>query len=352
MASELHFRPTLDPEEIGNMLAGIVISGPIVDQDLARRISRLNERFRVYAACSPHAAWAPGLVITPEMRSEAEVYLPLNEIRRSFDRLFTIALKYEPFKPASTVHSAISWLDVMHRLQQFVSGANPGSLLDRLMSDGDYRTGFLFLLLLPQSYGNGFDRYPGQSLFLLHWLRKNGPAGLVRCLDAACGSGEGTYELTLMLHNEGYRCEDIEIHGATVEPLELFAAAHAMFPHNPFRQDAYRRRFRQVFTGPLKERILFRREDLSFPGKNPGKYSIILCNGFLGGPYLNDPGKLSEAVGHLCSRLHTGGILLAADHFHDGWKRLTPDDLLKGLFAANGLEILDMPEGLAGVKNI
>jgi chemotaxis methyl-accepting protein methylase len=342
--------PTLEPEEIETGLAKILTRGPIADQDLTSRISRLNERFRVYAACSPHAAWAPGLVLTKEMRNESEVYLPMNEIRRAFDRLFAIALKYEPFKPASAVHSAISWLDVLNRLQQFVSGANPGSMLERLMSDGNYRTEFLFSLFLPKNFGSGLARYPVQSLYLLNWLRKTGPTGLIRCLDAACGSGEGTFELALMLHNEGFRSESIEINGTTIEPLELFAAAHAMFPHNQIRQDRYRRRFRQIFTGPLKERILFRREDLGFSDEKPGEYSIILCNGLLGGPLLSDRTAVEKVVAGLCSRLRPGGILLAADRFHGGWKKRASGDIVGDMLSRCGLLTLPVGEGVCGVK--
>jgi len=351
--ANLQFRPTLDHDEIRQRLGRLVVPGPIDDRGMESRISRLEERFRVYAACSPHGLWAPGLALTQEMRVTAEAYLPLAEIQRTFRRLLALSLQYNPFLPASPLHTSTNWLDALHRLQPLVREANPSRLLRRLMADEDHRCRFLFSLFLPHHYGGTFDRYPAQGTLLRNWLTATRPAGVVRCLDAACGSGEGSYELAMLLLDRGYAPENLEVHGATVEPLELFAAAHGWFPHDPERQTAYRRRIRRLFADRTAERIVFYREDLIEEEGAAGEaYDVIICNGLLGGPLLNERKKLAGTVGRLCARLKPGGILLAADRFHGGWKRTTPADVLGKMLAGNGLTLLTSCEGVAGVKQI
>ena len=349
--ANLRFRPTLDHSEIRKLLRRLLIPGPLDDRDLESRISRLAERFRVYAACSPHGLWAPGLALTQEMRGTVEAYLPLAEIQRTFHRFLTLSLTYDPFLPASAVHTSTDWLDALHRLQPLVREANPARLLRHLMADEEYRCQFLFSLFLPHHYGGTFDRYPAQGALLRNWLTATRPEGVVRCLDAACGSGEGSYELAMLLLDRGYVPENIEVHGATVEPLELFAAAHGWFPHDPERQTAYRRRIRRLFADGTVERIVVYREDLIEEEGSAGEaYDVIICNGLLGGPLLNEREKLAATVGRLCARLKPGGILLAADRFHGGGKRATPTDVLRKMLAGNGLTLLTSCEGVAGVK--
>lgn len=348
---KLRYRPTLDQDVIGERAGRLLIPGTIGDRDLGNRIARLEERFRVYAACSPHGLWAPGLAITREMRGSAEAYLPLAEIRRAFRRLFTLSLRFEPFLPASVIHSSASWLDVLHHLQPLVTEANPASLLRRLMADGEFRCRFLFSLFLPRRYGGDFSRYSAQTAFLRNWLTTIRPTGPLRCLDAACGSGEGSYGLALLLLEGGYAPASFEVHGATVEPLELFAAAHGWFPHDPARQAAFRSRIRRIFAESADQRIIFYREDLTVEACHAGEeYDIILCNGLLGGPLLNGREQLAGTIGRLCARLRAGGILLAADRFHGGWKRTTSAAALQEMLTGNGLKTLAVEEGVAGVK--
>jgi chemotaxis methyl-accepting protein methylase len=229
--------------------------------------------------------------------------------------------------------------------------ANPARLLRRLLKDGEFRNRFLFALFLPRRYGGGFGRYPAQADFLRRRLEATGPVGTMRCLDAACGSGEGTYELAMLILECGYAPEQLELHGVTVEPLELFAAAHGWFPHDPSRQAAFRSRTGRLFEADVARRITFMREDLTAARDGAtGPYDIILCNGLMGGPLLHGCDELEETVGRLCRRLKRRGLLLAADHFHGGWKKAAPGTQLQKMLAGNGLEALDVDEGVAGVR--
>jgi chemotaxis methyl-accepting protein methylase len=349
--SEPIFHPTLDPVWIRLRLHGLLIPGEIDDRNLENRIDLLDERFRIYAASVPFGIWAPGLDISHAMRSLTEALLPVAEIRSLFRRMLALSLTHEPFFPSAGLWSAPTWLDFLTNMPPELVKANPARLLRRLLRDGEFRCRFLFALFLPRRFGGGFGRYPAQADFLRRRLETTGPVGTMCCLDAACGSGEGTYELALLLLESGYAPERMELHGVTVEPLELFAAAHGWFPHDPARQAAFRSRTGRLFKADIARRITFMREDLTAARDGATvRYDIILCNGLLGGPLLHGCNELEEAVGRLCRRLKRNGMLLAADHFHGGWKKDTPRTRLREMLAGNGLEALDVDEGVAGVR--
>lgn len=347
----LHYRPNLDPAEIGDRLGRLLVQGRISDNDLEHRIARIGERFRVYSTSAPHGPMAPGHAVSPEMRLSAEVYLPLEEIRRAFNRLLSLSLRYTPILLPALLQNSLCWFDIVQDLHPLVTSLNPAGILRQLMSDGEFRCRVLFSLFLPRHYGGSFNRYPGQAQFLRTWLAKCRRTGIIRCLDAACGCGEGTYGLARLLGEGGYAPGKMVVHGATVEPLELFAAAHGWFPHDPARQKAFRAVIAPLVEDAAAERFMFHQEDLiGIDQRDTGRYDLILCNGLLGGPLINSGSELETAVERLCARLRPGGMLLAADRFHGGWKKTVPDERIKELMARHGLEMLTVDEGMAGVQ--
>ena len=206
---------------------------------------------------------------------------------------------------------------------------------------------------MPACYGDGFGRYPEQSRFLAGWLNENRSrlAAGVCCLDTACGSGEGTYELAQLLVGNGFPAEAIQVHGTTLEPLELFAAAHASFPHDPQREAEYRRHIGSVFDCGAAEHISFHQEKLCGNGvAEENRFDIILCNGLLGGPFLHVREDLEKTIENLAGRLRPGGVLLAADRFHSGWKRRVSDESMRRMFKLCGLETLPVAEGVGGIR--
>ncbi|HEX5773764.1 MAG TPA: chemotaxis protein CheR, partial [Geomobilimonas sp.] len=82
----LQYTPSFDSDTTQSGLQRLLVSGPLHDDDLKRRSTRLSGRFGVYAALYPHGLWAPGLVLNNEMRSLTEQYLPFTEISRSLER--------------------------------------------------------------------------------------------------------------------------------------------------------------------------------------------------------------------------------------------------------------------------
>ena len=327
--------------------------GSVMDADLSARIDRLARAFRNYADCYPLPLWAPGLAIDHEMRGSTEALFPLSRVSRCFDLLLRRGCRFEPMLAATYLHSCATWLDLLHKMDLQLPQADPTATLRRLALDGSCREAFLFALLLPQHYGGGFDRYPLQSLWISEWLADNFRRlqGKVRVLDSACGSGEGTYGLIELLHASGLGGSGCLVHGSTLEPIELFAAAHAYFPHDRDRERDYRARVAPLFGEETGLRVEFHLEDVAC-ATGRDAYQLILCNGLLGGPLMHEPEELSGAIGTLAARLAPGGVLLAADRFHAGWRLRVPKDALATMLRRNGLTPLEIPEGVAGVKAV
>ena len=352
---QLRYAPSFDEDTVSSRLKRLLVSGPLSDHDLERRCTRLTERFRVYAACSPHGMWAPGLILTHDMRSFAEQYLPVAEIGRALERLIVRSLRVAPVLEGSAIRTAATWPDLLGQLQPVIGHPNPGRLLRELLDDGEERRRFLWRVFLPSRYGCDFDRYPEQGKFLRRWLSQSQiPSnGVVRCLDAACGTGEGTYELARLVHESVAGRSDWLVDGVTLEPLELFAGAHGYFPHDPARQAAFRCRVTALMAMFPAKRLSFERGDLAADGSAAGPgYGVIVCNGLLGGPFLHEEQLLAAAVANLAARLEPGGILLASDRFHGGWKKRICRDDLRRLLAGCGLRLLPAEEGIAGVKGL
>ena len=345
----LRFTPNLSLEKIRENLNRLLVPGEIHDRRLEKGIARLAERFRIYATTYPGGLWAPGLAVTGGMRAATDLYLPMAEVKNAFDRFFSLALNYHQPTSFCPVRTAPTWLDALQRMQPCVSSSDPAALLRRLVQDESFRIAFLFTLFLPKRHGGNFCRYPGQTAFIRKWLEDLGrlPGKSLRCLDAACGTGETTYELALLFQESGHTSGSFKVHGSTIEPLELFAAAHIYFPHDPKKQADYRSRTKSLFTTGMSEKICFIQEDIALPAReNEEGYDLILCNGLLGGPFVNTHQKLKTTVAALAGRLNPGGFLLAADSFHQGWKKNIPTSRLCNIFQECGLLVHEVADGI------
>lgn len=347
-AEQFSFKPDLSAEALATSLAGLLVPGVIRDRQLERHCCRLDERFRIYASTCPVPEWAPGLLITAEIRRQHELYLPLEEIGAAFAALCRLACRYPPLFAATVIAEAQSWPDALARMHLSLS-VNPARLLRMLAECETLRFAFLAAIFIPRSFGGSFNRYPQQAEFLNRWLaaERERLQGRVAILDAACGCGEGTYEAAAAVYELGYAVSLSTIEGSTLEPLELVAAAHGWFPADAARGRIFRERVQRLLAGGAGEMIHFNREDLRSPRQSPAGYDVIICNGLLGGPLLHEAKALAEVAALLTARLKPGGILLAADHFHEGWKQKNPPATLAGLLTGSGLQIVDAGEGLA-----
>ncbi len=337
--------PTAPPCSARNGGLDTLISGCIDPSLMTAAIRRLQKRFTSYCSSCPAPLPAPGLIITPEIRIQSELYLPISEITAAFYHLYRAALTYPPRTASTPFHNASSWADLFVALPpDFQFSANPAHLLEALLADRSLLTRFLFASFLPPRFYGGFGRYPGQQAFIQRWLQSYTiPA--VRCLDAACGTGEGAYDLALLLSERGVTPESAVIHGWTVEPLEVWAAAERCFPHDPHREATFRE-----YTSPLSRyNISFSCVDLTHTVTET-QFDLILCNGLLGGPIIHQREDVERVVAQLAGLLAPGGVLLAADHFHGGWKRHCPQSELQAVFERHRLVSVDAGEGIGGRK--
>lgn len=345
-------RPVTDPAETLKDLRRLLVPGALDDHDLQGRIARLGERFRVYAGTVPFGLWAEGLAITAEMRAATDLLLPLEEVRRAFLRLLRLSLSFAPTLGGTPLRTAASWPDCLERLDHPFREPNPARLLARLAADGELRTSFLFSLFVPRRHGATAERYPAQGDFLRRWLGTTGKwcGKPLRCLDAACGAGEGTYGLARLLEETGFVPDGFSIVGSSRDPLEIFAAVHGFFPHDLPRQEAFCRLREELRATGAIGRIRFATDDLTEQTGGAGTFDVILCNGILGGPFMHERQNLERVVARLMNCLAAEGIILAADRFHGGWKRVAPPEMLGEILAGKGLSVMTAGEGIAGIR--
>ena len=229
---------------------------------------------------------------------------------------------------------------------------NPAALLEQLFDDNGLRMRFLFWSFMPaRFYGGGSDRYPAQSATITAWLRRKGWRGKhLRCLDAACGDGAATYGLARLCSENCRPQNSFEIQGWTLDPLEAWAAAHGCFPHDPPLEALFREETRDCFEQGFDTTIRFCCADiLDAPEAAP--FDLILCNGLLGGPIIHAHENMNTAVRNLVGLLAPGGMLLASDHFHGGWRQKCPQQELRALCELNGLSAIETAEGVAALKS-
>ncbi|HIJ80173.1 MAG TPA: class I SAM-dependent methyltransferase [Desulfuromonadales bacterium] len=318
-------------------------------------LKRLQTRFDVYAGTCPQPLPATGLIVTGEIRRQSEIYLPLSEIVPAFCRLYREALQYRPILSSTPFYTALSWADVFSTLpQKFQFSPNPVRLLSALLDDRSLLEQFLFASFMPQRFYGASGCYGQQSEFVRQWLNVR-PKNLISCLDAACGTGENTYELAEILQGHGYQAEDVYVEGWTREPLEVWCAAFRRFPHDPLKDKAAAVRREASAQKRLDGRIHFRCADLLEPrcgiDAAEGSFDLILCNGLLGGPIIHSTGDMDKVTESLTRLLAPGGLLLIDDRFHGGWKLCWQQEKLRCLFEVRGLAAVDVGGGFGVLKS-
>ena len=351
-AETFALKPDLDLAALEATVSRILVPGNIMDGILERYCCRLQERFRRYSSTCPAPEWGHGLIVTSEIRGQTERYLPIDEIRAAFRCLLRSSTRYEPFLPAFNLFSALSWPDALARFHVPPDSSNPADLIRRLAEDEDSRRIFIASFLVPCRYGGEFGRYPLQAVFLREWLENRRQVGLdgVSILDAACGSGEQSYELAELLFDAGWEPERCTVIGETIEPLELTAAAHGWFPHDRAREIRFRRRVEPILAEGCGSMISFVNRDVCCRVEAGRRYDVVICNGLIGGPLLNDKRMVQETLRYLAERVEKGGVFLAADRFHAGWRKAVSAGMIGTELESAGFAIVDAGEGVAAVR--
>lgn len=347
----LSFAPSLDPAVAAKNLSRIL--SPRVRPELfSSDIRCLRSMFDAFTRACPPPWPAPGLAITPEIHFQSELWLPLALIRPAFGRFYRSALNRSPLLSSTPFSCQASWAGIAATFPP-LSGwpVDPSQLLGRMLADDELRAEFLCWSFMPRRfYGSGSDRYPGQLAYIRHWLgqRQEG-GGELRCLDAACGDGAATYGLVRLLLRQGWLPERFRVEGWTLEPLEVWSAAHACLPHDPNRERTFREAVLPLCEGDRQRSMIFRVADLEAIPASVEGFDLIICNGLLGGPIINHPQRMESIVRNLAALLRPHGLLLAADHFHGGWRKGIPREVIGELFRSCGLGVFLAGEGIGGV---
>jgi chemotaxis methyl-accepting protein methylase len=302
------------------------------------------------AGCPP--PWAGrDLQITPEIACQSELWLPLHELSSHFYSLYRQSLTYPPVFSSTPFAYGTNWAAIVARFPEFLTQSeNPAVLLDRLLSDDELRMKFLFWSFMPERYyGGGSDRYPGQATTIAEWIvQRHNRGKRLRCLDIASGDGANTYGVARLLVEQGWQPDRFTVEGWTLDPLEAWAAAHGRFPHDPAREVSFRQESADCFEQGADAAIRFCCVNiLDAPDTEP--FDLILCNGLLGGPIIHTRQAMGDLVRNLTGLLAPGGLLLAADHFHGGWKQKCPQQELRALCEQNGLMAIESVEGVAAL---
>lgn len=345
------FTPSRDSRDAERTLATLIRAS--IDPLLfTRRIQKLHRMFSAYKAFCPPPWASQNLQITTEITYRSELWLPLDQLSPHFNSLYRQALASAPVLSSTQFAQGTSWAAVVAGFPVFLERfRNPAELLEELLVDDHLRLRFLFWSFMPgRFYGGSSDRYPGQSAIIADWVQRRQFQGKrLRCLDVASGDGANTYGMARVLVEQGLSPDRLEIEGWTLEPLEAWAAAHGRFPHDPVREALFREETQDCLEHGFDTAIRFCCADiLTEPETAP--FDLILCNGLLGGPIIHNPETIRRIVSYLSRRLVPDGMLLAADHFHGGWKKNIPGEVLGDAFKASGLSVAEAGEGISGTR--
>lgn len=316
--------------------------------------ARLHKDFTRYAALSTEPLPAPGLSVTREIRLQSEFHLPVRTVQAAAFRIYAAILTTRPVFSSTPFHNPQSWADCFASLPQWLQiSPNPGIFFSTILNDRVLLERFVFYSFIPPRFnGSGFNRYPLQSCWLLQklsCLREAGKSHL-KVLDAASGTGEGTWEIASVIAQAGFNSENSEIYGWTVDPLEVWAAKTRCFYDAPDRHLGYENFVRPLIECSTTTVPAFACVDLLKHDAKDEIFDLIICNGLIGGPIINVRYQLEQLIYNFSAMLAPGGILLTANCFHGGWKKMFPEEFIAGLFEKQGLATERAGEGLAAEK--
>jgi SAM-dependent methyltransferase len=277
--------------------------------DLLARVNDcwLARRAQAGALAGP---WAPGQKLDAALRARWEAALPMAEFFRDLSRLARNFLPSDAWLPLplQSRHGCgcapFASIDLPSSWPDFI-GDLPVSMQETVLPLDESRLMLLLCLLAdPPRFGTATGRYPQQLARLAALPPLSRPLQL---LDLGCGTGHGTYEAVAVLEKAG---QTVVATGITREPLEAWMAAARRLPHDPRRE----RQLAELHTIGMPH---FLAGDF-LRGPLPVGQDLILCNGVIGGPALNDDSAFIRLLELAVSALASGGQLLVADAFHDG----------------------------------
>jgi SAM-dependent methyltransferase len=275
--------------------------------------------------------WAPGLIITLEIRTAYELYLPIGEYFHDLRRLAVLCLPHPSWVPS-----------VLQRPDNFVYAApvpaypsladfwaaSPEAVAGRLQFSLPELWPLFCTLADPPRFGTNVERYPDQLDWLRQWLVRV-PRQRLRLLDLGCGTGHGTFELAALIQDCGVR--RVSATGVTREVLEVWMAKNRFLPHDSARTQTLCRIASRTSVCP--EFLVGDIEHLPLPGQ----FDLIVSNGLVGGRFLNRPDALIRLLVQLEQLLAPGGVVSLANSFHAGCE--APLRIFRQLARARGWQV-------------
>lgn len=324
-----------------------LMKSPLPNRGFFRNLEKLQLAFESYCRfCSPPWA-APGLKLTPEIIIQSELWLPLNTIRPIFYHILRSFLSYKPIFSSTPFANASCWFSIVSRFPHWLANYdNPANLLRQIIFNEDFRHRFMFWIFMPQRYyGANSNRYPQQMEILSNWMKKRSKTDPLRCLDAVCGDGTALYAWHEILIKSGFNNQMIHCEGWALDPLECWAAAYKTSGCNQFQYNT------KSSAVTVKGRLIFRAVDFLKPKFAMGnKFDLIFCNGLLGGPIVHTSKQMQIVVDFLIKLLSQKGIIVIADHFHDGWRKLVSLEAVQDYFTKAGMVTHPFGEGFCAKK--
>ena len=203
---------------------------PAAEAALARHNRHWRERQAVWLAQADAPWWAPGQILTPELRARYEAWLPLAEFLRTLRAIGRAFLPEHDWLPHPLQRPPWPslpdfWATLPHPFPARLD-FTPQELLPLFCAIAD-----------PPRFGSNDGRYPRQRR-LLECLLPDFAGVPLRILDIGCGIGLNTLE-TARLAVELSFCLRLEVTGVTSEPLEVWMANQRRVPHDPAREHRF-----------------------------------------------------------------------------------------------------------------
>lgn len=291
---------------------------------LAAFTRRWTARLQHLHAHHPSPLWRPDTPVSPALRQTWEQFLPVRDYLRDLRHLALACLPSPSWLPAVLVPAVGQDTHAPERPLAYASLPDlwhtlPPALAGRVAYGAEEFVPLLCALADPPRFGTDFGRYPEQQDWLAAWRpAADSPTGsTTRLLDIGCGTGQGTLEAGATVA----RAASVPVLalGLTREPLEAWMATTRSLPHDAAREARYRNCVPPP-AGPLGMTLVLQflaADAVSLPVANATQ-DIVLANGLLGGPMLATAERLQIFLWEARRVLRPGGVLLAANCFHDG----------------------------------
>lgn len=232
--------------------------------------------------------WTPGMILSPEISSRFDSFIPWQECCRLIHWAFRQWLPNESWMPRMLQHNTYrSLLEFWQELPQWQG---------KIIPEPSQALEFLCLCADPPRFGTDIGRYPAQ----LQRLATLPPPR--RLLDLGCGVGLGTLECAHALGADNTV-------GVTLEPLEAWMAQQRWLPHDPGRTKNF-----TPFAGVKADFLAM--DILDYEGEAP--FDGIICNGLAGGRFMDSPVQLRRFMQALQTNLSLDGWVAMANSFHEG----------------------------------